>query len=183
MTLIKLNKLTSYIFLFLISFTGLTAEEIKIEREKRVKSTSVIRNRLGWVERVKIFPEDIDIEAKLTPGSEGNALHATDIKEFTSNGENWIRFETQDKFDKKIKLERKIISKRKYITSKGKKEKRYIIEMEFCIANKYIKNNFSLSDRSMFEYPARLGRDVLAGLFIIDPGSTKTTKPNCKKRS
>lgn len=155
------------------------AEEIMIENKKVVKQSTFVRNRLGWVERIKIYPENITLEAKLTPGSEGNVLHATNIKELNIKGENWVSFESTDKFGKKINLKRKVKSQRKYITTKGSKVKRYIVDIDFCLDDKYFKYEFALSNRSMFEFPARIGRDALAGQFLIDPGSTKTTKPKC----
>lgn len=179
-----MNKIIFVISLILVilnnnSNSNCHAEEIRIQNKKVVKKSTVVRSRLGWIERIKIFPENITLESKLTPGSEGNILHATKIKELKIKDELWVSFESTNKLGKKIDFKRKVKSKRKYITTKGKKIQRYIVDIEFCLDDKYFKYEFALSDRSMFETPARIGRDALAGQFLIDPGSTRTTKPKC----
>jgi hypothetical protein len=146
------------------------SEELPVAKERQV---------VGWVERVKIYPENIIFDAKLTPGSDGNVMHAEKIEPFKKGDEKWVSFETSDKFENVSKVERKVISKTRFTTTNGKKESRYRVAIPICIAGQYLELEFALANRNIFRQPMRIGGDSLAGHFIIDPARTKTTKPIC----
>lgn len=138
---------------------------------------------VGWTERVKILPEELYFDAKLTPGLEGNMIHAENTRSFKRGKETWISFELTDKKGKTVKLERPLADETRFRTNKGKLEKRFKVELGYCLANHYMEMEFSLSDRSAFEHEVRLGRDALSGHFLIDPGRTRTSNPKCKPQS
>ncbi len=135
---------------------------------------------IGWVERISLRPEKLLLDAKLTPGSEGNVLHAENISEIVRKGEKWVQFTLVDRKGNETKLERKLIGKSTFRTTNSKKQKRYLVESGICLNHTYLVIEFALADRSEFEQKVRLGRETLAGHFIIDPAKTKTVRPKCK---
>lgn len=136
---------------------------------------------VGWVERIELLPEALSLDAKLAPGSEGNVIHAESIKEFKKNGEPWVSFSVSDNKGHDRVVERRVIDKTRYRTTSGKLEKRFVVESALCIGKIYLVVEFALADRSQFEQKLRIGRETLAGNFVIDPARTRTTQPKCKR--
>ncbi|MCB0345063.1 MAG: ATP-dependent zinc protease, partial [Bdellovibrionales bacterium] len=134
---------------------------------------------LGWVERIQLMPELLVFDAKLTPGSEGNVLHGDDIKEFRKDKEKWVRFSVADALGNEKMLERRVIDKSTFRTTSGKTERRYIIESAICMEKVYLVLEFALADRSDYEQKVRIGRESLAGNFLVDPARTRTASPDC----
>lgn len=167
------------------SSTSSSAQEEEIEdidsqkklRETETKSSE--REILGWVERVILYPEKISLDAKLTPGSEGNILHAMDVTTLKKDGKEFVKFKTLNRKGKPVEVEKEIIQKTKFRRTDGSVEKRYVIRSGVCISTKYIELDFALADRAGFEQESRIGRDALAGHFLVDPGRVKVTKPKC----
>lgn len=149
------------------------------EHSRRVSSTKKIE--VGWVERMDIYPEKLRFDAKLTPGSEGNILHAQNIKKFKKGKSTWVKFKVTDKKGKSMTLSREVVDTMKFRTTDGKLEERYQVMVDFCIASKYFHLEFALADRSDFEHEVRIGRDALAGHFLINPGRVRTTVPSCSE--
>ena len=183
----------------------------------------VERKVIGWVERVQVHPEGLLLDAKLTPGSEGNVFHAEKIEVETNRivkkemeaaeesgevmssdeesdepdvenvtdepkpkakevvvEEQWVTFVTSGRNAEEKTMRRKVVDKKKFVTTKGKKETRYVVRLGLCLAGQYMEVDFALADRRAFEHELRIGRDALAGHFVIDPAKTKTTQPDCK---
>ncbi len=149
------------------------------QHTRRVSDTEKVE--VGWVERIDIYPEKLRFDAKLTPGSEGNVLHAKNIKKFKKGKKTFVRFKVDDKKGKSIQLEREVVDTTRFRTTSGKLEERYQVMLDFCIASKFFHLEFSLADRSNFEHEVRIGRDALAGHFLINPGRIRTTRPQCKR--
>ena len=159
-----------------------TEEVIETKKDDVETSESKVTHRetVGWVERIQILPENLSFNAKLTPGSEGNVFHAKDVKKFKKKGKSWVRFEVTGRKGKKATLEREVVSKTKIRNTKGIVTERVEVKLGVCIAETYIELDFGLADRSDFSHEVRIGREALAGNFLIDPSLEKTKKPNCK---
>lgn len=140
------------------------------------------RRVAGWVERIKILPEGLYFDAKLTPGSEGNALHAENLQHIKKEGKSFVAFDVEDRKGVKKRLEKEVADSTVVITTDGSKEKRYKVKLGYCLGKTYMESDFQLADRSNFDFEARIGREVLAGQFLIDPSAEKLQKPRCKKR-
>ncbi len=133
---------------------------------------------LGWVEPISLGEKNLSIDSKLTPGTAGNALHADNIVMVKKpNGTKWVDFDVTDKLGRTVRFHKKVISMRE---KTDPKKNQYKVTLEFCLNMQHFKLDFMISDRSNFEHPARIGRDSLAGHFIVDPGLTKTSVPSCK---
>lgn len=146
----------------------------------KITHVAAKRQTVGWAEDILLTPENLLIETKLAPGSEGNVIHADNITTFKKNDEKWVKFDIEDQKGQKKQIEKKIITTTKYKISETKAKKRYTVQFGVCISNKFLYMDFALTDRSSYDQPARIGRDMLAGHFVIDPAKTKTTVPLCK---
>lgn len=139
------------------------------------------KQMLGWIENVKVYPGDLLMHAKISPASEGHALHATDIEEFKVDGKRWVRFTLKDRKGKTVVVERPSLRKISIRKSNGTVIKRYAVMLGMCLGNTFMQDEVTLADRSGFEEEILIGRSFLAGKVTIDPALTYTTKPKCKK--
>lgn len=165
------------IFIFCMVCSGnLRADEMVVQRPARKAKTQT----LGWVERVRIVPWDLEVEAKLAPAVPLSALHAEDVVEFQKNGKPYARFQMEDRHGKTATLEVPVVDSKRTKTAKGTKYVRQVVKILICLSGKKVEAEVLLADRSELEQELRLGRNVLAGQFLIDPARTHVSKPQCE---
>lgn len=140
----------------------------------------VTKGLVGWVERVRLYPGDVTIQAKLDTGADSSSLHATDTEEFQKDGKQWVRFSVEDRFGKKIPFERQIRSHTRIKRGENKADRRPVVKLGLCIGSSYMETEVNLVDRSGFDYPMLIGRNFLAGNVVVDPSSMHTIDPDCK---
>ena len=56
---------------------------------------------------------------------------------------------------------------------------RPVVKLGVCLAGVYEEVEFTLTDRSNFEYPVLIGRNFLAGKFLVDSSRSFTLPPSC----
>lgn len=156
--------LTTVMLMLSLAATSAMAEE-KTGTDDRVPET------LGFVEWVVMKDTRLRLKARLDTGAKTSSLHAVNVEEFTRNEERWVSFEiplgdhedqpAEGEFkhdDVVIVLERPVrrtvLIKRKGAPS----QRRYVVDLEFCIAGTMHTTQFSLTDRGKFSYPVLLGR-------------------------
>jgi hypothetical protein len=139
----------------------------------------------GWLEPVYLseLPQH-RIKAKLDTGAKTSSINARDIESCTPNGKSWVRFElalkgAQGK-TQAIPLERPLLRTVLVKEHSGEPGKRPVVTLELCFNGAEHQIEFTLVDRSGFNYPVLLGRRFLAGVAVIDPQSTYLTQPDCK---
>ncbi len=140
----------------------------------------------GWLENVVLEPWGLKLRAKLDTGAKTSSLHAINIERFKRNGKRWVRFQTVDPDEKKPlpAIETPLVRDVKIKRHKEKAQLRPVVEMTFCLDGQVYQSEFSLIDRSQFNYQVLLGRRMLQQGIIVDPASTyslKTTHKGCKK--
>ncbi|MBZ0335159.1 hypothetical protein MARI_29780 [Marinobacter sp. JH2] len=126
---------------------------------------------LGFVEWVVMDDTEVKLKARLDTGAKTSSLHAVDVEPFEKNDEEWVRFKlplgdhedqpSEGKLNHEdVILEferpvhRTVLIKRKGAPS----QRRYVVNMEFCISGNLHETQFSLTDRGRFSYPVLLGR-------------------------
>ncbi len=62
----------------------------------------------------------------------------------------------------------------------GESQRRSVVELSVCLGDHRRKVEFSLIDRSQFDYPVLLGRSALAGIAVVDPAETFLSQPGCE---
>ena len=48
---------------------------------------------LGWVEKVRLYPGGLILQAKLDSGAATCSLNASNLTEFTRQGQKWVKFQ------------------------------------------------------------------------------------------
>jgi hypothetical protein len=131
----------------------------------------------GWLQSVRLEPHRVRLTAKLDTGAKSNALHALDMERFTQAGVKRVRFSLYEdhveqsgtKLTYDLPVKRTVRVKRR---GELPSDERVTVLMSFCLDGKIEQAEFSLYDRSNFNYPILLGRKFLAGRFLINPAET-----------
>ncbi len=136
----------------------------------------------GWVERVTVLDiRDTPIKAKLDSGANTSSIHAIDVKEFERDGNDWVRFKFVDKDGDTKEMERPLVRGVKIKDLDGGADRRPVIELDMCFDGRVHTTQFTLSDRSEFNYRILLGRRFLGGVAVIDSSATYLTKEHCRE--
>ncbi|MEZ4331559.1 MAG: RimK/LysX family protein [Myxococcota bacterium] len=137
----------------------------------------------GWVERLRILPSNALVRAKLDTGAKTSSIHAEDIERFEREGRTWVRYtlvlkETRTKVHR-VPGESLVVRKVYIKEHESRPDARPVVELDFCMDGRRHRAQFSLADRSAFLYSILLGRDFLAGSFVVDPDATFLTGASC----
>ena len=128
---------------------------------------------MGWLETVFLRPQNLKLTAKLDSGAKTSSVSAERIEHFTRNGEAWVRFDfVADKQSDPIKIERPLVRKAVIKERLSASSTREVVLLSICKNGITYDTEFTLNDRSNFNYPMLLGRSFLADVALIDSGST-----------
>lgn len=136
---------------------------------------------VGWIEDVKIYPGNFIIQAKLDTGANISSLNAQHLFRFQKDGVHWARFYIKDKKGKTFYLERRVLHVVKVKRQGREPEERPVIKLGLCLGERYREVDVNLVDRSNFKYQVLVGRNFLAGYFIVDASVTNQRQPTCKQ--
>ena len=138
------------------------------KRRRRLKEPVEI----GWCELVDL-PELglMDMHAKVDTGAHTSSLHATRVKQFDRDGEQWVRFRSprsvgHDPQD----CEARLIGKRQVTSSNGQKQDRYVIETSMRLGPLEWRAQISLANRATMAFPVLVGRRALRRGFLVNSG-------------
>lgn len=124
---------------------------------------------IGQVEHVTILPYDVKLKARIDTGAEGSSLSATNIVPFERDGKKWLRFSiVHPDANEPVVIESAVVDTVKIKRHDSEGQKRPVVKLLIKIGGKTIENEFSLTDRSKFEYPVLVGRNLLSGRFLVD---------------
>ena len=148
-----------------------------------VASVAEGRDLFGWVERVVVGEEAIELKAKLDTGAETSSLDASGIRRLRrlSTGLRLIEFEVTDPAtERTFTLKKKLVRDVRIKQHDGSFQTRPVVELSVCLGTTVREIEVSLIDRSEFLYPLLLGRSALAGVALVDPELTFTREPDCE---
>ena len=63
--------------------------------------------------------------------------------------------------------------------NRGPVEERPVVKMRVCLGTVMTDAEVNLAERRRLSYRMLLGRDLLAGRFLVDPGEDFLTQPFC----
>lgn len=143
----------------------------------------------GWLELVVLAPWQIQLKAKLDTGAKTSSIHAEEIERFKRDGTEWVKF-ALPKGKRKKSVERVIEAP--VVRNVAIKRHnlppviRPVVELEFCINDRYYQAEFTLADRGNFNYPVLLGRRFLKNNVMVDASEAflhgkRYTKKRCEK--
>lgn len=133
---------------------------------------------VGELEKLYLATPGLIMDARIDSGATTSSLHATNIKRFERDGENWVRFEIQDpKTGEPITLERELSRNARIVQASSEDaERRPVVELPFVIGNHRQTAEFTLSDRGQLTYPVLIGRNVLRDVMLVDVGREFVTR-------
>lgn len=142
-------------------------------------SPSQDKDIVGRVEKVRIYPGDFLIRAKLDTGAKSCSLSAPNMTRFSKNGQEWVRFKLKNHNDEEITVERKILRQARIKQRDRDTERRPVILLGVCLGRRYREVEVNLVDRTVFNYPMLIGRGFMIGHVVVDPELKYTADPTC----
>lgn len=139
------------------------------------------KQTMGLIEKARIYPGALEIDAKLDTGADMCSLNAQDIVMFKKGEDDWVKFSVVDRYGKKQNFEQEVIRKVRIKRIGGKAQIRNMIRIGLCLGNVYKLAEISLVDRGKYNFQLLIGKRYLSGDFVVDPSITYTLDPNCKK--
>lgn len=128
---------------------------------------------MGWLESVYLLPSRTLTTAKLDTGAKTSSLSAEQIEHFTRSGEEWVRFEFKtEKGSAALRLERPLVRTAVIKERQSQPTTRDVVRLPICKNGRVFETEFTLYDRSNFNYPVLLGRSFLDGVALVDAGET-----------
>lgn len=157
---------------------------VTFARAKGTNAGEETKQIAGWVERVTLLPGFEIALAKLDTGAKTSSIHAEDLERFEREGEAWVRYTLVLKESKtdvhRLRYESPVVRKVYIKDHEARPDARPVVELEFCMDGRRHAALFSLVDRSAFLYSVLLGREFLAGSFVVDPDATFLTGAACE---
>jgi hypothetical protein len=124
---------------------------------------------IGEVEHVSILPHEFKLNARIDTGAIGSSLSAADILQFERDGKKWIRFLIKHPDTKKtVEIESPLVRTAKIKRHETQAQERFVVNLVVDISDQVFKGDFSLTDRSQFEFPVLIGRNILSNRFLVD---------------
>lgn len=139
----------------------------------------VERKEVGWIEKVRVFPANMVLHAKLDTGADHGSLHATNIKKFFRDNKPWVRFTVVDRHGQEKTMVRRVVRIARIKRKLGKPQERYVVRLVVCLSGTRLETDVNLVDRSNFSYPMLIGRSFLEGNFVLDPSKSYLSEPEC----
>ncbi|MFW5452871.1 ATP-dependent zinc protease [Thioalkalivibrio sulfidiphilus] len=152
---------------------------------------------LGFVEWIVIQDTGLRMKARLDTGALTSSMHAINVEAFDRDGEEWVRFDVplNDHHDVEgvvsgsdidpdqvaVTFERPVERKVDIRRKGADPQTRYVVKMEFCIDGRIQEEQFSLTDRHNFMYPALLGRRYMAEDNVaVDSSGSFLARERCE---
>ena len=135
---------------------------------------------VGWLEKIRIHPENLIIHAKLDTGARNSSLNAPHVKLFERKGEAWVRFDVTDREGKTATLKRKVHRITKIKQHDRPPDLRPVVRLSICLGDTFKVVEVNLRDRSDFNYQMLIGRSFLKDDFVVDASIKFTKRPKCR---
>ena len=142
---------------------------------KAPEPAPAVRERLimGWLETVFLQPANLAVTAKLDTGAKTSSVHAGQVDHFVRDGKPWVRFAfIAEESKKPLIIERPLIRTAVIKERQSRSSKRDVVELTICKNGRMYETEFTLNDRSNFNYPILLGRSFLADVALVDAAAT-----------
>jgi len=137
---------------------------------------------VGWIEKVRIYPGNVLVHAKLDSGAEYSSLDAANLTEFTRDGKQWVRFDLEEKREgKKLTIERPLRRWAPIKRHNQEPQRRPVISLGVCLGAIYKETEVNLVNRQNYQYRMLIGRKFLEGEVVIDPSAQYTLEPHCQE--
>ena len=133
----------------------------------------------GWLERARITPGDVIVEAKLDSGARTSSLDARNLQRFDRGGEHWVAFDVTGEDGRAVRIERPLVRTSRVRSALGTDHARLTVTLGICVGRVYQVAEVSLVDRSGLSKPLLIGRRFLSGRLLVDTSSRHRLEPEC----
>jgi hypothetical protein len=130
---------------------------------------------IGTVEDVVLLPWGVKLSARVDTGAAKSSLDARELK----IKDDVVEFKLPEQVGG-LQLRLPIVEWR-HVQSPDGRQRRPVVDLEFCLGSKRIRNKVNLNDRSFVKYPLILGRNFLEDHFVVDVKRRKTIQPKCQE--
>ena len=137
----------------------------------------------GWLERARLSPGDVVLEAKLDTGARTSSLEARNLRQFERDGKSWVAFDVVGNDGRSVRIERSLIRVARIRSALGVDEGRPTVALGLCIGNVYRVTEVNLADRSSLTTPLLIGRRFLEGRLLVDASRSHVLEPGCKQEA
>lgn len=141
-----------------------------VRKPKNIDDMKVI----GAIEPIYILPIKAPFYARVDTGAETSSIDVDNLTNFERDGEKWVSFDITSKASGQTEHFEKKVKKRVAVRRINEYEHRKIVEMRVKFGGETFDAQFSLADRSDFDYQALIGRNILMGRAIVDVSAAKT---------
>ncbi|MDD2451673.1 RimK/LysX family protein [Sulfurovum sp.] len=132
----------------------------------------MVKQVIGAVEKVRIIPGNIILDARIDTGATTTSLGVDEIEILNEDGKEWAEITLND-----IKSKHEIVSFVK-IKQHGKEPlKRPVIRLRLILGEVSEIVDVTLANRSNFKYKLLIGRNFLYERFIVDVSLKHTRFP------
>jgi hypothetical protein len=131
------------------------------------------RITVGAEEEVLLLPWGVRLPARIDTGAATTSL---DARNLTVKG-NMAEFRLPEEYGG-LQMRLPVVAWR-HVRSAEYRERRPVVEMEFCFGSKRIHGRVNLNDRARVKYPVIIGRNMLKYGYIVDCTQSNIAPPSC----
>ena len=124
---------------------------------------------IGEVETIRLPEFKSSFEARVDTGATTCSIDAFDIKNFERDGRKWVSFKIKSRTSDEEKSFELPVMRVVPIKRHGMPDQqRFSVMLNVKIGHLTLEREFTLTDRSAFDYPVLIGRNLLSGMAIVD---------------
>jgi len=158
-------------------------KKAKVKKKSKKEKAAVVPKKekaqkiiIGGVERVRLIPGNVIINARIDTGAKTTSINAVDIQSFERDGKKWVRFRLA-KSEKAFVVEKPVVREVQIKRHGEESQNRYVVKMRIILGDVSQVVEVSLTDRSKFEHKVLIGRNFLRDIYIVDVGTKMSSKP------
>lgn len=124
---------------------------------------------IGEAENVIFKTQELRLKARIDTGAETSSLGIVNSQVFERDGKKWLKFAVQKPDSEKvIDLEKPIIRFASIKRHGADPVERPVVKLKVSLANIEMEREFTLADRSKYDFPVLIGRNILSGKYLVD---------------
>ncbi|MGI0119326.1 RimK/LysX family protein [Zooshikella sp. RANM57] len=133
---------------------------------------------VGEIEWVTLDPPGVVYKARIDTGATTSSLNAFDITPFERDGERWVKFKLTDpETNETVEMSRKVARRIRVKQHGTDGHRRYTVKMRVRLGTIDQRIEFSLADRSEYDFPVLVGRNLLKDIAVVDVSKKLSKKP------
>lgn len=120
-----------------------------------------------------------NLPMRVDTGAATSSLHVENLQEFKRGGKNWVSFDLHPDIhnvDLGVRITAPVKGRKKVKSSTADLELRIVIDTTLRLAGREWIIKLTLSNRAEMTYPMLLGREAMAGHFLVDPSQENLSK-------